>query len=359
VNKFIAPLLAIDGYGQSAQNLFLAMKRKGFPIEFVAHDWRNGEFSKNELLDCITKEVNPDDTAILYHLPPTLKHYQNTKHLIAFTMWETDKLPKSWVDYLNHYCDEVFVPSFYCRNVFVSSGVKKPISIIPLGIDLDTYKYFDRPYREETTFLITGKMDIRKNYDMVIRAFQEEFTDPKEKVKLIIKSRKGADVEWNKDERITIIADDFTMEEMFDLYKSVDCFVYPTRGEGYGLPPREAMATGLPVILTNGGSLQEISNPMFSFPVGYELIKADYPNRDILGIEEDLGYWMEPNFGELKKQMREVYRFPERSKKVGKMASIQMRSFANPEIGANIIIDKLKQISKRGRGNVGSHPVGR
>jgi glycosyltransferase involved in cell wall biosynthesis len=32
------------------------------------------------------------------------------------------------------------------------------------------------------------------------------------------------------------------------LYQAADCFVWPTLGEGWGYPPREAAATGLPVI---------------------------------------------------------------------------------------------------------------
>src|ERR1019366_4544938 len=35
------------------------------------------------------------------------------------------------------------------------------------------------------------------------------------------------------------------------LYASADCFVLPTRGEGFGLPAIEAGACGLPVITTN------------------------------------------------------------------------------------------------------------
>ncbi len=36
--------------------------------------------------------------------------------------------------------------------------------------------------------------------------------------------------------------------DMPSLYKSVDCFVLPSRGEGWGRPQVEAMAMGLPLI---------------------------------------------------------------------------------------------------------------
>jgi glycosyltransferase involved in cell wall biosynthesis len=41
-------------------------------------------------------------------------------------------------------------------------------------------------------------------------------------------------------------------QELAGLYASCDCLVLPYRGEGFGLPITEAMATGLPVIVTGG-----------------------------------------------------------------------------------------------------------
>ncbi len=42
------------------------------------------------------------------------------------------------------------------------------------------------------------------------------------------------------------------------LYQLADCLVFPSLYEGFGLPPIEAMACGLPVIASNRGSLPEI-----------------------------------------------------------------------------------------------------
>jgi len=42
------------------------------------------------------------------------------------------------------------------------------------------------------------------------------------------------------------------------LYRSASVFVYPSRYEGFGLPPLEAMACGVPVVVGNGGSLPEV-----------------------------------------------------------------------------------------------------
>ena len=42
------------------------------------------------------------------------------------------------------------------------------------------------------------------------------------------------------------------------LYRGASVFVFPSRYEGFGLPPLEAMACGVPVVCGNGGSLSEV-----------------------------------------------------------------------------------------------------
>ena len=43
-----------------------------------------------------------------------------------------------------------------------------------------------------------------------------------------------------------------------DLYRAADAFVFPSRYEGFGLDPLEAMASGVPVIAANATSLPEV-----------------------------------------------------------------------------------------------------
>ncbi len=45
------------------------------------------------------------------------------------------------------------------------------------------------------------------------------------------------------------------------LYRSAEVFAFPSRNEGFGLPPLEAMACGTPVVVGDSGSLPEVIGP--------------------------------------------------------------------------------------------------
>ena len=51
------------------------------------------------------------------------------------------------------------------------------------------------------------------------------------------------------------------------LYRSCDVLVLPYRGEGFGLPIAEAMATGLPVIATARGGAQDFLDEAWAYPL--------------------------------------------------------------------------------------------
>lgn len=49
-----------------------------------------------------------------------------------------------------------------------------------------------------------------------------------------------------------------SLAQLVELYNFCDCLLFPSLYEGFGVPPLEAMACGLPVVSSNAGSLIEV-----------------------------------------------------------------------------------------------------
>ncbi len=64
---------------------------------------------------------------------------------------------------------------------------------------------------------------------------------------------------------VEYIERDLDEEELPRLYAACDCLVHPFRGEGFALPVVEAMACGLPVIVTGAGPVLDYASEETAF----------------------------------------------------------------------------------------------
>lgn len=177
----------------------------------------------------------------------------------GFTMYEVDKLPAEWVESVNHCCERLLVPCTHNLLLFKQAGVRVPIHEIPLGVDPVEFPILppvkrDRPF----TFMCLGDRGLRKGVEIAISAFCQAFPNPSEPVQLVVKSRKkGLPILDNASfmgVNISIIHDDTV--SMADIYSQADCFIFPSYGEGWGIPPREAASMGIPVIVPRHTGLE-------------------------------------------------------------------------------------------------------
>ncbi len=113
--------------------------------------------------------------------------------------------------------------------------------------------------------LNVGTLEPRKNVVSLIKAFKKLREKGFKDYKLVIAGGKG----WLYEEIFKEVShSDLKQEVLFlgvvrdddlpMLYNCADIFVYPTLYEGFGLPPLEAMACGIPVVTSNTSSLPEV-----------------------------------------------------------------------------------------------------
>ena len=252
---------------------------------------------------------------------------------IAFTTTEVDGIPGNWVKCLNE-MDEVWVTSKFSAKAFKKSGVVKPIHVIYEGVDPDFFHPniapFANPPKEKFRFFTNFAWGKRKGVDVLFKAFREEFSD-KEDVCLMVKTLKSYHGHKIKDElklvydrkgaaKVYVYDIEIQKYELGRMYKMGNVFLWPSRGEGFGLPPLEALACGMPVIASNHSAHLEY------------LLKDGKPRPGVILLDgkiqkcdrsDSLYYpgfnWFNPSVADLRRKMRWAY---ENYKEIKKQAMI-------------------------------------
>ena len=225
-----------------------------------------------------TKETAPlvhtADVEVRHQWPPDLSPARAGR-LAVIQPWEFGAIPIDWLGPLAANVDELWVPSDYVRRMYVDAGVDADrVVTIPNGVDLEIF-HPDGPERElpgtgeGTRFLFVGGLIGRKGADVLFDAWREAFAG-RDDVTLVLKDFGANDIYRDSGRvpirehiasgalpRIVLIDDDLSTEDVAALYRACDVLVHPYRGEGFAMPVLEAMACGLPVIVTAGGPTDE------------------------------------------------------------------------------------------------------
>jgi glycosyltransferase involved in cell wall biosynthesis len=158
---------------------------------------------------------------------------------------------------------KVFVPSEYVKRKMTRRFGIENLTVTPNGVDPSIFhprakqKKFDLP---ECYILFVGSLEPRKNLNLLLSAWKEIRNEFKE-TWLIIAGMSGnvfKSVNFSQEmERVRFLG--YVEDNVLaGLYANATLFVLPSQDEGFGLPALEAMASGAPVIISDGGALPEI-----------------------------------------------------------------------------------------------------
>lgn len=344
-----------QGYSGSSEKMVVALERLGFDVRVMSFGKELPSNRTEEGKKILNKPFQLGEIGICYGFPNAFDSILN-KHKIGFTMFETDTIPSGkseWAgktglasDQINK-MDALFVPSQHNKELFESSGVKVPVHVVRLGIDPEAMPIFNRPKTDKFTFLMLGTLTLRKNPAMAINAFLNLYKD-RDDVQLILKTQSGTLGHISNDggigglaKNLIIVDKLITPEELLEYYKRANCFLFPSRGEGFGLPPLEAMATGLPTILSDNTGLSEFCNPKYNYPVKTAMMSKALRFPKEWG---NVGNWYEPDYATFKRQMKKVFENQEASKAKGMASAKWVRENFTYDHTALRIKDLVEQI---------------
>lgn len=259
--------------------------QENFQIENIAQYNQNNFW--NEVTVC-NKLI--DKSMDIYHVPqngiglPKDKHcpFVITLHdVIPYKMPETvgeqylkifnEKLPD-----IIPLCDGIITVSEYSKEDIIKAFnfPREKIYVTYLASE-DFYKPYDKVLSKsiikknysitEDYILYVGGFSPRKNILGLLNSFSVLLPKLKRNMKLVIAGSKGKSYDMYRKRAEELHIEDsvifpgfISMDHIPFLYNACELFVYPSFYEGFGLPPIEAMACGVPVIASNVTSIPEI-----------------------------------------------------------------------------------------------------
>lgn len=328
--------LWFDGYGRYGMSLLRELVYAGVDVQ--ASHVLNGE-----LPGWIRRLTGMDFSRLTFNVMPPYEMQALPTRQWCLTMYEDSGVPDTFVQAANEMCERIIVPCDMNADAFRECGLREttPISVIGGGVDVREFPLratqednFDRPY----VFLAHADRGLRKGWDIVHQAFYQAFGDNRD-VRLVIKARPnffetlGIVGIGKRDQRVSFWLED--VRSMADVFAQVDCFVFPSRGEGWGMPPREAACMGLPVIATRfGGLVDGIDN--WAIPIEtFTLRRSTLPTED--------GQWALSDVDEVAAHMKWCYDNREAAAAKGKAAASWLRENQSWEKSASRLLTLLEQ----------------
>ncbi len=153
------------------------------------------------------------------------------------------------------------------------------IDVISQGVDPRFFEEVPAEHRAERCLALTGGADPfllavsntypHKRMELAVEAFGKIMDSIPHRLVLLGRPRLG---EEKVEKAIAALPDPgrvvrlqyVEQQDMFALYQSAECMLFPSVYEGFGLPVAEAMAAGLPVVASRAASIPEVGGDTIS-----------------------------------------------------------------------------------------------
>ena len=280
----------------------------------------------------------PSQVHVAHRWPPRLDPPPSGRWAF-FQPWEFGSLPRAWLPAIAQ-AGEVWAYSRSVRDVYLDAGVSEnKIRLVPLGVDPAVFRPGVPPRQlppgPDLRFLFVGGTIYRKGIDLLLEAFARAFR-PGDGVGLVVQDMgtqsfyRGQTAEAaiaalrDRGYPIEHFTDSLDPAELAGLYAACDGLVQPYRGEGFALPVVEAMACGLPVIVTGEGPSRDYAGRGVAYPVPAR--RLAFKEKRVGEIETVGVPWLwEPDVEALAETLRRVAGDRDGAKATGRAASDWIR----------------------------------
>lgn len=296
------------------------------------------------------------DFHVRHRWPPDVSVPSSGK-LVLIQPWEYGRLLQSWVEPMQKSVDQIWAYTSYVRQVYIDSGFDPDkIKVVPLGVDVERFhpgvEAMELPTDKTYKFLFVGGTVQRKGIDLLLQAYRAAFTRSDD-VALIVKDMgtqtfyrgQTAQEEIEALQRdaecaeIIYLDGDLPAEQMPALYAACDCLVHPYRGEGFGLPVAEAMACGLPVVVTKGGACDDFCSEENAFMVPAKRRPVQFPEPTV-----GQAWMLEANVELLAACMRRAVDDPELGRQMGRCGAERIARDFTWEQAAAVVQQTLREL---------------
>ena len=236
---------------------------------------------------------NPNASVCVYMNPPHINETRKVgQYRAAFTMWESDKVPDRFIHCFSKY-DQIIAPCQHNADLF--SNHHSNVSYVPLGVDTSYWKPIKREANSTFRFHAGGSGWQRKGLDILVKAFRQLKLPNAE---LHIKAARHAKdtPEDARGDNIYLHRQWVTQDEMRTWLNQADCFVAPSRGEGFGLIPLQTIALGIPTIISDTSGQAQFAHLATGVVSGGKSVSKNFG-----------GTWDEPSVTQLAEVMLDHY----------------------------------------------------